>query len=267
MAHDFTELLDLIAAMDDAPPASKPAAQAAFDAASKEFIRDLLSDGGDPDEIIPYLTADLDTLATQPGANALRIARLREALLAQFADRARRNARRRAIFAAVPIALIFLIVFAYFGWRISNIITIDQPVETRAGLTQRAAALEKVLRYDDYHLEDVLRWRFLFEIAAWPTKPSAAEIKGAEEFVEAAVKQGQGLEGEGPHGPVACSIDTHNELGLTMAMSNIAHRIRSPGMKWRDPPLLALRDTVLAYECPNYKAMLDGTDKVEAKSQ
>ena len=264
MSRDYNELLDLAARSSGQADGS---ARTRFVAACKAFVHDLLRDGGDPEEIIPYLHADLDALAAQPGTEPKAVTLVREALLAQFDIRARKNAARRRLIAAIPVVLVALVVIGYFSWRFANLITIDQPVDTREGLKQRAAAVEKVIRYDGYHLEDVKRFRWFINLLAWPTEPTESEIKGAGEFMGAVRTVSTNLVEQGPQGQTYyCGISFDgNPLGMSMAMGNIARRIRSPGTEWRDPPLATLREAVRAFKCPDYAAINDAISK--ARSQ
>jgi hypothetical protein len=59
-------------------------------------------------------------------------------------------------------------------------------IETRGGMQQRAAAVEKALRYDDLVGTRVRRGGMFKGVMFWPIKPTDGEIGGAAELANRA---------------------------------------------------------------------------------
>jgi hypothetical protein len=257
MTETYRDLLALAARIPATPGTDGGAAQRQLDAACGQHIQEMLSDGGEPGEIIAYLNADLDTLAAAPGADPRAVQRLRESLLARFDAQARRNATRRRILLAIPAALLVLIAVTYLTLKFVNLVSLSQPVTTREGMTERAKAVRKILYYESWKLDQIPHRtaRFALSVYLWPVEPTAGEVEGAREFVEEVRKASENQAEQREYGPVYCGISLDgNELGVTMALSNVSRRIISPDTKWTGTPHETLRKAIHDYACPNRAA-------------
>src|SRR3546814_14129204 len=82
----------------------------------------------------------------------------------------------------MPWWIAALCVVAYFGWRLFSAVDVSAPIASREGVVQRAAAMEKYVRYDDFMHTEVRKGGWLKGIMFWPIEPSDAEMTAASEF-------------------------------------------------------------------------------------
>lgn len=167
---------------------------------------------------------------------------LSENLLPHLKKEASRDPQLRKAIKAIPWALGGLAVTAYFGLRLFSATPIDYPVETREGIQQRAAAIEKVLRYDDWMDTRVRRGGAAKGILLWPIEPSESEIEGAAEFAALAYEaQKISTEQFGcPSIPTGYG-DTPSEAELGY-LSDTAGILRRSDLQWADPPIFTMID-------------------------
>ncbi|MGH6614499.1 hypothetical protein [Sphingomonas sp.] len=244
MSHDFGELLALATELQN-PARNTGDSEARFNIARDEFVRDLLSDGGDPGEIAPFLVADLDALTRHPETDPHAAAYVREALLTQFAEQSRRNAARRRVIALIPTVLLILATIAYFSYWYSNLIWIDQPIESGAGLVQRAAAVEKVIRYESWAEAKIQRGRFILLIIIWPIKPTDSEVTGASEFARLTLQYVQQINSE----PGCEDVSYDNEFVQRFTVDATARAVLRDQATGHAPSLNSLRKGIHDRHC------------------
>lgn len=175
---------------------------------------------------------------------------LSEDLLVHLKREASRDPQLRKAIKAIPWALGGLAVTAYFGLRLFSATPIDYSVETREGIQQRAAAIEKVLRYTDWMDTRVRRGGWLMGILFWPVEPSKSEIEGAAEFAGFAyAAQKISTEDFGCPSIPAGYGDTPSEVELSY-LSDMAGIVRRPDLQWADPPVMTMVDAArIARNC------------------
>ena len=122
---------------------------------------------------------------------------VREDVRERIRSEGRKSPTLRRIVRWTPVALLVLAIAAYFGVRVYNGLTIDQPIQSVAGVQQRAAAAQKVIRYDNWHGGGGGRGGFLMGIVLWPIEPTEAEVGAATEFVSVIIGIHGRLEQEG----------------------------------------------------------------------
>ena len=97
------------------------------------------------------------------------------------AEAAKGPAHRRA-FKRFPLGIAIAVAIAYFGIRFASGTPVVDPILTRPGLTQRAAATKKLLRYDRWMNVHGIRGGRLKGILFWPIEPTNEEVRTAGEF-------------------------------------------------------------------------------------
>ena len=251
MTEAYRELLTLAARIPAPPATDGGAAQQQLDAACAGHIHEMLRDGGDPAEIIAFLNADLDALAAAPGADPRATQRVREALLARFDIQARKNATRRRILVSIPFAILAVILLAYFTLKFVNIVGINDPVDTREGMTQRAAAVRKILYYESWKIGEIpnSRARTFFWLALWPWEPTDNEVDGATELVTLMVDTNRDLATREGCDMAISSFGEVNQVGAELFAGRIAAALVSKDMKWEGTPRDSLRTVVRTSQC------------------
>lgn len=95
----------------------------------------------------------------------------------------RRKVEKNGVWIAIGVIAITMLSLKWY-W----LVEVDQPIETVTGTIQRAAALDKLLDYDDSMDTRVRRGGWLKGILFWPAEPTEKEIEHASEFLWAAVE-------------------------------------------------------------------------------
>lgn len=165
-----------------------------------------------------------------------------ENLLPRIKKEASRDPLLRKMIKAIPLVLGAIVVTAYFAIRFFSTIQIENPVETREGIQERAVAIEKLLRYDNWADTRVRRGGWLKGILLWPIEPSEAEIEGAAEFAALAYEaQKVSTEQFGCPSIPAGYGDSLSEAELGY-LSDMAGILRLPDLQWADPPVFTMVD-------------------------
>lgn len=220
-----------------------------FRGARDRFVYALLKEGDSPDELAAMVTADLAAIDAPPGSPlAVAADEVREELLNRIERESRKSPLHRTIIRWTPAAIGVALVIAYFSVRLASGIPIDQPIDTREGLRQRAAAAQKVLRYDDWAAG---RSGLIKEILIWPIAPTEAETQGAIEFANVVLGRHARLLATGQ---ICGQPQFASETGLSKAQLELiaksADHIAKAEVTWQDPPAATVEVPIrAAYLC------------------
>lgn len=149
----------------------------------------------------------------------------------------------------VWLAAAIAIAGIYVAIRLSSALVIDQPLATREGFRQRAAAAQKAISYRD-RVGDT---RHVVErVFLWPVEPTETEYRAAEEFASLALDHYALLKGRG----LLCN--TYTEWSYPHGLSSdqramvkaVAAYILRPSIDWHEP-LPAMMDAPItqAFRC------------------
>ena len=153
-------------------------------------------------------------------------------LLPKLTKEAARDPRLRKALKLAPSVAGAAAVIVYFGVKLYSEVNVTDPIETRSGIEQRAAAAEKAIRYDDLMGTHVRRGGWVKGILFWPIKPSELEIASAGEFVSLVLEAQGHAEG---CGSVVGYGDTLSEQQLQM-VDEVANVIRDRETTWDEYP-------------------------------
>lgn len=163
-------------------------------------------------------------------------------LLPHLQKEAGRDPRVRTAIKAMPWALGGIALIAYFAIRFLSATPINHAFETKEGIQERAAAVEKLLRYDDWMDTHVRKGGGLKGILMWPIEPTEVEIKGASEFVALAY-EAQQVSVEQFNCPAIPrgygNKPSKEELNY---LSETAGYFRAPNIQWKKPPVVTVVD-------------------------
>lgn len=161
-------------------------------------------------------------------------------LLPYLLKEAGRNPRVRRALKSMPWVLGGLAVVAYFAIRFLSATPINHALETKEGIRERASAVVKLLRYDDWMHTHVRKGGWLKGIVFWPIEPTEAEIKGASEFAALAYAAQQ-LSVEQFDCPAIMrgngNTPSQEELEY---LSAAADYLLQPNVKWKEPPAVTV---------------------------
>jgi hypothetical protein len=149
------------------------------------------------------------------------------------------------------LVVIGIVAAVYFTIRFTSGLEISQPLESKLGIQQRAAALEKTLRYNDWMHTRVRRGGWVKGILLWPIEPTEAEMNGSREFVTLSYQAHDFLfrRGDVCGGPAGGDSrgrsDSQNKFLL-----RIVEYIQNDQAEWKEPAILTLLPPIQkAYPC------------------
>jgi hypothetical protein len=219
-----------------------------FNSKRNDYVDTLLVKGEDWSAVPDGITEELDRI--EAGADASwypAIQYTRENLLPFLTKEAGRKPIVRDVIKWTPTALGVAAAVAYFGIRLTSGVEITVPIESKMGIQQRAAAAEKVIRYDDWMGTHVRRGRWLKGIMLWPIEPGEAEIKGAGEFVSLALDGYDVLAQKGQIcGSLIGGYDNKLSKEQISFIDDIAEDLQQDGIQWQTPPVLTVLEPIKA---------------------
>lgn len=167
-------------------------------------------------------------------------------LLPYLKKEADRDPRLRKAIKVAPWVLAGIVAIAYFSIRFWSAAPIIHSVETKEGIQERAAAIVKLLRYDDWMQTHVRKGGWLKGIMFWPIEPNEKEVEGAGEFASVAYKAHLiSAERFGcpviPRGYGAAPSEEELEY-----LRQMAEYLRSPNIKWNTSPVATTVDAARA---------------------
>lgn len=265
MARDYAALINLAADLEmvrgyrtTAQDIEDRKLRSVFDAARNRFVYDLLAEGGAPAELEREVNAEIDELIALTPDWSSTLEFVRSEVGERLWHEAGKSPLRRKLIRFAPLAAGIACLLVYGGVRIGSAVDIDQPLESRAGLVQRAEALHKVVRYDDWNGTEVRRGGFIKPLLLWPIEPTDPEVEGGLEFAALAFSAGDLLTRQG----AACAVPIYQSGTLSAEqvafVDKVAIAVADDNMKWESPPA----DTVLrlvAFSYPCAKSLIGGS--------
>ena len=137
--------------------------------------------------------------------------------------------------------ILALLVAGYFGIWWYKDLAIDQSIETREGLVQRAAAYQKSRDYDAIAGAGSPHGGSIGAILRRPWKPDQEERNGANEFAALTIDGLAYLDEQG----LACGVDhllgaeEPGEAQLAF-LDRVAEKVTFGTLAWQDPPIATL---------------------------
>lgn len=226
-------------------------AQGRFNKARNLFVFEALNGENDPALVKAAIIRDMDEMAAAEPSGAATYAYVRDELVARIEKESSKSPLHRKIVRWTPTAIVVALVITYFLVRLMSGVTIDQPIETRKGIEQRAAAVAKVVRYEDWMSSNVRRGGFLKGFILWPIEPTDKEIAAADEFAGMAFDGLAYLSTEKQicGGPTPGTSDSVSRDEVKFVMS-VAEHVRDKQTKWLEPPAMTMLEPIKeAYPC------------------
>ena len=223
-----------------------------FKTRRKEYVDSLLVKGEDWASISNEVASELARIESEADPSwQSAITYARDNLLPYLTKEARRSPLMRDLIKWTPVAAGAVAVIAYFTIRLSSGLDVSAPFESQLGLKQRAAATEKVIRYDDWMETRVRRGRWLKGILLWPIEPTTSEIEGAAEFASISL---QGHDALAQRGEICSNLvegyDAKLSDGQIEFIDQMADGIQSDKLQWDSKPMVTVLDQIRAkYPC------------------
>ena len=213
------------------------AQQSHFNKVRDEYVDALLDQEESRDSAADNVGAQLAGLRNQADPSWYpAIDYTSDSLLPYLAKEAAKSPRMRKAIKLAPLVAGALAVIAYFTVRLVSGTPVTESIETRAGLQQRAAAVEKVIRYDNWMSTRVRRGGWLKGVLLWPIEPTDAEINGAADFVGLVLEGQQYAEG---CGSVVSYGDNLTDDQIDM-VGEVADYIQRDDVQWEEPAVMTV---------------------------
>jgi hypothetical protein len=256
---ELLELAAVIADLDAAEPLRKgrewrqgkkqfDAAVEQFSTKRKDYVNSLLIKGEDwsaiPESVAEELSA-IEAGADESWRPAINYTR--ENLLPYLTKEAGRSPVVRDVIKWTPAVLGVAAVIAYFGIRLTSGVDITAPIDSKLGIQQRAAATEKVVRYDEWMGTHVRRGGWLKGIMFWPIEPDESEINGAGEFVSLALEGYDVLAQKREIcGTLVSGYGDKLSKEQISFSDDIAEAMQSDDVKWQTPSVMTILQPIKA---------------------
>lgn len=192
------------------------------------------------EDALTTVVAELDDFGDQANASWFpALEYTRENLIPYLAKESKKSPGYRKALKMMPWALGAACVVVYFGFRIFSAVDVSAPLDSKEGMIQRAAAMEKVVRYDDFMHTKVRKGGWLKSMIFWPIEPTDAEMTGASEFAGLSIEALDILRNDGQicGGPAIRQSETLSEEEVKF-VGETAEFVTSDRMKWSGEPVL-----------------------------
>lgn len=222
--------------------------EANFKVARNKYVDEMLGIPEGHEQACEYVKQDIaEVRAKSDPSQLLTVDYVSENLLPYLQKEADRDPRTRKAIKATPWALGGIALIAYFVVRFASATPIDHALETKSGIQERAAAVAKLLRYDELMDTYVRRGGWAKGLLFWPVEPTEAEIKGASEFAALAFQSHDvSVEQFGcpeiPRGSE--SVPSKAELDF---LAKTAAYLQNSEIHWKNPPVDNVVDAAKAF--------------------
>jgi hypothetical protein len=258
MQRDYGTLVNLALKLKEADIGEaelRAELNASYAQALETFVDDLLTGQRSAENATREVNHDLDEISSLSDAELHPIYdRIRYDIINRIEEEAGPKPwQQAALTRLVGLGgVLFVVLFAagYFGLRQYSATPVTAPLETKAGIEQRANALAKVLRYEDWGPGGGRRGGFIKNILLWPIEPTKAEIDGASEL-GGLIFAGAGRLRELRE---ACNVpvpsgETIGDADIALLQRVTAH-LRAEQVQWQNPPAMTVLDPIrAAYPC------------------
>lgn len=258
--RDYAELINLATELghydgylDTAGIAERDKAKAGYQKALRVFVYHLLKEGHSAEMAKRLVEADLHQIAGHSNAHWLPVYdEVRADLLAQIARDGGKKGWQRALRYYAPAIVGAILAAIYFGVRLYSALPVDKPLDSREGLIQRAAVIEKMARYDDWTSgRSGGRGEAIRDLLLWPIEPNGDEVKAGDQLIALIGSRYLIL----TQAKQACVLVVAPDSGLpgdqrVEMFRKVAAYLRGPGAVWAQP-LANTVDTPIktAYPC------------------
>lgn len=163
-----------------------------------------------------------------------------DGLVPQLHAEAKKHPSLRKLTKMAPFIVFVVIAISYFSVRLLSSVPITDVAESRKGIQQRAEAVNKVIRYDDWMSTKVRKGGWIKGIVFWPIEPTESEIKGASEFASLVfAAQEIGVERFGCSQVPSGIADGPSEEEMDM-LNKVAEAVASKEAEWSSPPVFTV---------------------------
>jgi hypothetical protein len=223
--------------------AQHDALETKFKEVGSKYVDDLLAPPEGRGQAYDLVAADLTDLREKCDPSWIpAVDYVSEKLLPYLHKEAGRDPRLRKVIKALPWLLGGVALVAYFSISFFSATPINHALETKEGIQERAAAIEKLLQYDDWMDTHVRKGGWLKGILLWPIEPTEAEIKGASEFASLAHEAHRISVAQFNCSALDPGYGDKPSTGELKYLSETADYLRAPQTQWKTPAVITVVD-------------------------
>ncbi|WP_299196241.1 hypothetical protein [uncultured Erythrobacter sp.] len=156
--------------------------QASYAALRNKAAYDILADKPDMDLVYERIRGDLNSIAEEEPDLASVCEFVAEDLIEKLQEESGKSPALRAVKRYGGPAILGVLGLIYAGLFFYNDVTIDQPIETKEGLLQHAAAYDKARTFESLMGTRTRRGGAIKGLLFWPFEPDDAEFEAAGNF-------------------------------------------------------------------------------------
>jgi hypothetical protein len=248
LVQTANQLDQFIGYLDTAGEKELAKAKGEYRTALSRVSYELIADLGGAAAAASRAAADFDDWAASETEWSETIRRVKDDLLVQIeVDSQKSNLRRWVKYYSLPI-IIALGVTAYLGTWWYNDITIDQPLETRDGLVQRAQAYEKARQFDEWMSG---RGGLIKRVILSAVEPDEAELQAAQEFLGVVLQGHAKLEAERTACGLAVPVQASDVSDPHLKLADlVSEQLQDKSTVWVTPPVMTILPVIAqTYPC------------------
>ena len=209
-----------------------------FSKARDEYVAALFGDDAPSDGVPDDVQCELASLREECDASwhpAIDYVEVK--IMPAIKKEASKDPRIRKALRTSPIIAIPVVIVIYFGIALFSGTPVSDPIDTRQGIVQRAAAARKVIRYDEWAGVHVRRNGWVLPILLWPIEPDPYEVNGAGEFVGLVLEGQKYANGCGSILGIEGNTLSSAQIKL---VGDVADVIQSKDLQWSKPPVVTV---------------------------
>lgn len=256
-SHYFSELLELaaeIVALADVEDkldkrdwkqakARHDAFEERFKKVRSEYVDALLADEDGRSNALQSAEAELNQARSTCDASWYpALDYTSENLLPYLFEESSKSPQLRRAVRYAPLAATILALFVYFTIRLVAATPITGTIDTAAGIEQRAAALTKIIRYDDWMGVHIRKGGWLKGILLWPIKPTEEEFSAGREFAGLAYAAQEASAQRFGCTVIAPSIGGTPSSAEIAYLKKMAEYVHRDELTWKQPPTMTVLD-------------------------
>lgn len=153
---------------------------------SQKLISDSFDSWQEKSDLVSHIIYELDELKSVADSSwHSAITKLKELLIEQTIKESKKSPLRRKIEKHSWWIILLTISISALSIRYYSAVEVTDTITEKSGIIQRADALQKILRYDDWMDTRVRKGGWLKSFLLWPIEPTKEEINSAAEFIGA----------------------------------------------------------------------------------
>ena len=215
---------------------------------------DILAEKPEMDLVYSGIRSDLAAIAEESPNYAGVCEFVAEDLIEKLQEEAQKSPTLRIIKRYAGVAILGILGIIYAGLFVYNSLTIDQPIDTKEGLLQHAAAFDKAHTHSEMMGTRARRGGFLKGLLFWPWEPNEQELEAAGNFAGLSLDSLQALTDQG----ITCNTQFLLSPGefldesQTKFVEEVSEFVQAEQTVWQDAPIMTpVPFMVERYGCPD----------------